>query len=172
MRLFQEKGFEAVSVGTLAKEAGVSVPTFYAHFPGKEHVVLQLPAPEQMAELAAGQPADLPLADRVRRAAHAWLSAWSPEMVEDILARWRIVAATPALRNRAAEFERTTAGMLAGAMPGDGRTTLSSAEAVVVNAHLAAYTSALLTWADGDGQEDLAELVDHAFAALHGGAGS
>jgi AcrR family transcriptional regulator len=172
MRLFQEKGFDAVSVGLVAKEAGVSVPTFYAHFPGKEHVVMPLPTPEQMAALAAGQPADLPLDVRLRQAAHAWVAAWTPEVLDDTLARWKIVAATPALRNRAAEFERTTAGMLAGALPSADGATLSPAEAVVLNAHLAAYTSALLSWADSEGKDDLVTLIDMAFAALQGGSSS
>ena len=35
-------------------------------------------------------------------------------------------------------------------------------------AHLAAFTSGLLAWADSDGQEDLEKLVDAAFAALQG----
>src|SRR4051794_25595701 len=46
MRLFQDHGFEQVSVAQIAAEAGVSVPTFYAHYPSKEHVVMQLPTAE------------------------------------------------------------------------------------------------------------------------------
>ncbi len=38
--LFAERGYDAVSVGDIAQAAGVSVPTFYAYFRTKEHVVL------------------------------------------------------------------------------------------------------------------------------------
>jgi hypothetical protein len=61
MRLFREQGFERVNIGRLAAAAEVSVPTFYAHFPSKEHVIMQLPTAEQIASLIATQPADRPL---------------------------------------------------------------------------------------------------------------
>jgi AcrR family transcriptional regulator len=172
MRLFQEDGFERVNVAQLAAAAGVSVPTFYAHFPSKEHIVMQLPTPEQMAALMATQPADLPLAVRLRRAAPLYFAQWTPEERADILARWKVIAATPALRTRAAEFERTTAVMVAGALPAEPGGSLSAADAVVVNAYLAAFTSGLLAWADSDGEQDLEQLVDDAFAALQGGGAS
>jgi AcrR family transcriptional regulator len=169
MRLFQEQGFERVSIGQLAAAAEVSVPTFYAHFPSKEHVVMQLPTAEQMEELIAGQPGDLPVATRVRLAATAWLAQWGPAEREDLLARWRIIAATPELRVRAAQFERTTAGLLADAMPTGPSGSLTPTDAVVVNAHLAAFTSAVLVWADSEGTKDLDELIDAAFETLQRG---
>ena len=75
LRLFQEHGFEQVSVGQIAAGAGVSVPTFYAHYPSKEHIVMQLPTAHDFAALLADQPADLPLTERIRRAVPLWLSA-------------------------------------------------------------------------------------------------
>jgi hypothetical protein len=36
----------------------------------------------------------------------------------------------------------------------------------VINAYLAAYTSGLLAWADGNGERKLEELLDEAFQAL------
>jgi hypothetical protein len=38
-----------------------------------------------------------------------------------------------------------------------------------VDAHLAAYTRALLAWADSDGQRDLETLLGEAFDALQRG---
>jgi AcrR family transcriptional regulator len=164
MALFREHGFERVNVGQIAAAAGVSVPTFYAHYPSKEHIVLQLPTAEQMAGLLATQPEELPLRDRMERIASIWLAQYGPEEREDILARWRIVATTPALRMRAAEFERTTAGMLAQALPSDAAARRS--DAIVINAYLAAFTSALLNWADGNGERKLEEHLDEAFEAI------
>jgi AcrR family transcriptional regulator len=166
LRLFQEHGFDRVSVGQIASASGVSVPTFYAHYPSKEHVVMQLPTAEQMAALLATQPADLPVGVRIRRAAPMWFAQWGPEERQDMLARWRVVATTPALRTRAAEFERTTAELVAGALPASPRSALTPAQAVVVNAYLAAFTAGLLEWADGEGTGDLEEIVDRAFQAL------
>ena len=169
MRLFEEQGFERVNIGQLAAAAEVSVPTFYAHFPSKEHVVLHLLTAEQIASLIATQPTDLPVGERLRRIIPTFFAQWTPEVWEETLARWRIIAATPALRTRAAQFERTTADMLAGALPAEAGVSLTPAEAVVVNAYMAAFTTGLLAWADSDGQEDLAALVDAAITAVQGG---
>ncbi len=164
LALFQEHGFERVSVGQIAAGAGVSVPTFYAHYPSKEHILMQLPTAEDIAGLISSQPPDLPVAERLRRAATGWLSQWPPDLLEDILARWRIIAATPALRTRAAEFERTTAGMVTDALPLQG--AMRPGDAVVVNAYLSAFTAGVLAWADGNGERKLEELIDEAFTAL------
>lgn len=166
MRLFQEHGFERVSVAQLAAAGGVSIPTFYAHFPSKEHVVLQLPTTDEMSRLVTRQPAHLPVAARVRAAVAGLFAAWSPDQRADVFARWVIIAATPSLRTRAAEFERATADMVAGALPTESGAGLSPAEVVVVMAHLAALTSGLLAWADSDGERTVEELVDEAFEAL------
>ncbi len=169
MRLFREQGFERVNIGRLAAAAEVSVPTFYAHFPSKEHVVMQLPTAEQIASLVASQPRDRPLRERLRRVVTEFFDRFTPEDWEETLDRWRIIASTPALRTRAAEFERTTADMLAGALRAEPGWSLTPAEAVVVNAYMAAFTTGLLAWADSGGQEDVRTLVDAAMAAVQGG---
>jgi len=169
MRLFEEQGFDRVNVGQLAAAAEVSVPTFYAHFPSKEHVVMQLPTAEQLAALIATQPPDLPIRERLRNFVPLFFAQFTPQDWEDTLARWKIIAASPALRTRAAEFERTTADMLAGVLPTGPGQTLSPGEAVVVNGYMAAFTTGLLAWADSDGQEDVQKLVDDAIVALQEG---
>ena len=254
-------GFEQVSVGQIVAGAGVTGPTFYAHYQSKEHLVMQLPTAEELTALLSTQPADLPVGERIRRAVPVWFASWTrstarpsaveviattpsdagrrvrahhrrdghrrdwraasgttthrriydtalqlfqehgfeqvsvgqiadgagrlgadvlralpvqgthrhaaavggrlrgtarrpagrtrrwptgsgvpsrcgcrqwtPEFREDALARWRIVAATPSLRTRAAEFERATGGVVADALPDEparrcGRPTRSS----------------------------------------------
>jgi AcrR family transcriptional regulator len=166
LRLFQEHGFEQVSVGQIASGAGVSVPTFYAHFASKEHLVMQLPTAHDFAALLADEPTDVPLSDRIRHAVPLWLGQWTPEFRADALTRWRIVAATPSLRVRAAEFERTSGGVVADALPTAPGGALRPADAIVVNAYMSAYTAALLAWADCNGEHKLEDLLDEAFEAL------
>jgi AcrR family transcriptional regulator len=166
LRLFQERGYEAVSVGQIAGEAGVSVPTFYAHYPSKEHIVMQVPTAAELSALLADQPTDLPVGERIRQAAPAWFARWTPEEREQTLTRWRIIATTPALRTRAAEFERTTAGYFAEALPAASGVPARPADSIVINAYLAAYTTGLLAWADCNGERKVEELVDEAFDAL------
>jgi AcrR family transcriptional regulator len=172
MRLFQEHGFEQVSISQLTTAAGVSAPTFYAHYPSKEHLVMQLPTAEQVTALLATLPAHLSLADRLRQAAPLFFAQWTPEDRADVLARWKVIAAAPALRTQAAAFERTTAGMVVDALPAEGGARLSGADAVIVDAYMAAFTRGLLAWADSDGQQDLEQLVDEAFDALQRGGAS
>ena len=167
IQLFQEHGFEKVSVSQIASRANVSVPTFYAHYPSKEHVVMQLPTVEDIAAVIAGQPADLPVGERIRRAVPAWFAGWTPEIREHELARWQVIATTPSLRVRAAEFERATAGMVTEALPAQGA-VLRPGDSVVVNAYLSAYTAGLLAWADHDGDRKVEELIEEAFDALEG----
>ncbi|SFF04962.1 TetR/AcrR family transcriptional regulator [Blastococcus tunisiensis] len=166
IELFLEHGVEAVNVGQIARGADVSVPTFYAHYASKEHVLMQLPTAEEMHALAAALPADRPVRERLRHAAPLWFSTWSAEYRDEQLVRWKIIAGVPALRMRAAEFERATAGLLGDALAAPTGAPLPAAETVVVNAYLAAFTAGLLAWADCDGRRKLEELVDEAFDAL------
>jgi AcrR family transcriptional regulator len=166
LALFQEHGLDAVHVGQIARKAEVSVPTFYAHYPSKEHIAMKVPATEEFTALLAELPADLPVAARFRQAVPLWMSQWSAEYREDALARWRIIARTPALRTRAAEFERTAGHNVAKAMPAGPGAPLRPSDAIVINAYMSAYTAGLLAWADCDGERKLEELMDEAFDAL------
>jgi AcrR family transcriptional regulator len=166
MALIQEHGYDSVSVGQIAAAADVSVPTFYAHYASKEHILMQLPTAADMAALVAATPHDLPLRERLKHAPHIWAGTWSPEVREATLARWRIIAQIPALRIRAAEFERTTAGLIVDALRQEGGGTLSAADGVVVQIFMAAFTAGVLAWADCDGERKLEELIDEAFATF------
>src|SRR5687767_10810656 len=66
MRLFRERGFDAVAVGDIAAAAGVSVPTFYAHYESKDHLILALPTPEEVGALFEHFPSDMPTAEVLR----------------------------------------------------------------------------------------------------------
>lgn len=168
LALFEDFGFEQVSVGQIAARAEVSVPTFYAHFPSKEHLIMALPTPEQIAALLAGQPPELSMAERLRRAVPQYVAAIPPDEYEQMSARWRIIAATPTLRIRAAEFERTTAGMFLDSLPAVTGAAPTPADVVQAGAYLAAFTAALLAWADSGGERTLGELIEEAFGVLDG----
>jgi AcrR family transcriptional regulator len=164
--LFEDFGYEQVSVAQIAKRADVSVPTFYAHYPSKEHLIMALPTAEQIDALLADQPAELPTGERIRRALPVFLAQLPPDLREELRVRWRIIAATPALRTRAAEFERATAGMFLDSVATTTGRPPRPADVVQTGAVLVAYTTALLGWADGNGERPLDEVLDEAFRAL------
>lgn len=162
--LFEEHGFDQVSVGAIATASGVSVPTFYAHYPSKEHLVMRLTAPEQVAALIAAQPLTLRLAARIRGAAVDSLDGIDGEHRAQLHSRWQIIAGSPALRHRAGEFDRITATMVAEALADGGPTR--AVDLVVASAYMAAYTTGLLVWADSGDETALKECVQAAFDAL------
>jgi len=167
MRLFHDKGFEAVSVGEIARAAGVSVPTFYAHFVAKEQILLPLPERREVAATLAAQPVGLPVSEHVRAAMLAWISAAQGSAREELLDRWTIVVSTPGLRLRAAEYERTTAAMVVDALPpaavaGDRRL----ATELVVTTLFSAYTQILVRWAEDGGQRSLEDVADEVLTTL------
>jgi len=165
LRLFTERGYDAVSVAQIAAAAGVSVPTFYAHFPAKELVVIHVPSPETIARMLARQPGDRAMAERMRGVARDWFAAFDHGGRAEMLARWRIVATHPGLRFRSAEVERATAKLVLDHLREDGG-EVSASDAVVVNAYLSAVNTVLLSWADSEGRRSLEELTDEAFEAL------
>jgi AcrR family transcriptional regulator len=166
LELFGEHGFDAVNVGQIAAAADVSVPTFYAHYPSKDHLVMQLPSADDVLPLLAEFSPGLPVAAQFRHAVPQWISQWSQEFRDDVLDRWRIVAATPSLRTRAAGFERATAHVLSDALAATPGVVSRESDAIVISAYMSAYTAALLKWADCGGEVKLEELMDESFGAL------
>jgi AcrR family transcriptional regulator len=166
MDLFREHGYDAVTVGQIVAASQVSVPTFYDHFPSKDHLIMALPERARIEALLARQSAGLTLGARMRELIHAFLASLESEELSDVLARWRIITATPGLRYRAAQFERTTAQMILEAL-GLTESDDETVAQVVVNAHLSAYTHILVRWAEVEGRTPLEEVAEEVLAALH-----
>jgi AcrR family transcriptional regulator len=166
MRLFTEQGFDQVSVTQVAEAAGVSVPTFYAHFPGKEQLLMPVPTGAEIAAVLAGQPADLPVPERLRRGIRAWFAQFDDHRLDEVRARWRVVAGSPSLRVRAAEYERATAALVLEALRSGRACATLPVEEVVVTAYLAVLTAVLLAWAADEGGRPLLDLADEAFETL------
>jgi AcrR family transcriptional regulator len=162
MELFAQHGYEDVPVARLAAAAGVSVQTFYAHYPGKDELLMALPDQAEVDALVATIPAGRPLGERTRSAILGFVRGLTGDRRSDALARWRLIAATPRLRYRAAEYERATAQLILEALAVED----DPAAAVVVTAHLSAYTQGLLRWADSDGELTLEQVVQEALTAL------
>ena len=127
---------------------------------------MQLPTPEQTAALLAAQPAELPLGQRIRRGALQMVTGIGPEAEAELAARWQVIASTPALRHRAAEFERATAAMVLQNLAAGTGQAVGPTDTVVAQAYLSAYTVGLLLWADSQGRRTVVECVEEAFDAL------
>ena len=95
---FRRVGFARASVARIAREAGVSRPTFYFHFPTKEHVLLELQFLEERA-LAVR----LERARGVREALH--------ELAEGVIELEARVGDSDLFRNMFSIYARRPAGL-------------------------------------------------------------
>ena len=118
-----------------------------------------------MRALLSTQPADLPVG-RAHPAGGAGLVASLAECAGHELARWRIIARRPPSGPAPPSSSAPQPGWSAEALPAQGGAALTSADSIVINAYLSAYTGGLLAWADCNGERKLEELVDEAFDAL------
>ena len=167
MRLFLERGYDEVSVGEIAKGAEVSVPTFYAHFPNKEHVVLPLPDRAAVLAALAAHPVQESVFATLSDVMLDWLAALQGQDLQEVLDRWRVVVATPGLRLRAAQYERATATLVLESLPPSALTPdRRLATELVVLALFSSYTLVLLRWAEEEGARRPAEVAAEVFATV------
>jgi AcrR family transcriptional regulator len=95
-RLFEQRGFDGVSVDEIAVAAGVSNRTFYRYFPAKEEVAVRATerTVEQFARALAGRlPGQSPL-----DAIYDLLTSRDTEMDEEYVAWLNIASGSPSLK--------------------------------------------------------------------------
>jgi AcrR family transcriptional regulator len=167
LRLFLEQGYDATTVEQIAAAAGVSHMTFFRYFPAKEDVALSDSYDPLIARLLEQTPAAWPLPERIRAALRQGLARVYKTDRDTLLAQNKLIAATPALRDRLWADQIATQQLFLQALSGGGgdqRPTLQTR--VTVAACLAAASTAILAWVENDGTPELPELIDQAFEAL------
>jgi len=166
LRLFAERGFDAVTVEEIADTADVSRRTFLRYFASKEDILFSDHARHmrRLETLLDQRPADEPVLASVR-AALLGLAELMEEEREQVLARGRIVLLTLSLYGRALEvytlFEEAIAEAVALRWQADKVRDLR----VRLLAGIAATVlrQALLQWVLGGGPRPLPAVVDEAF---------
>lgn len=149
LRLFTERGFDAVTVEEVAAAAGVSHMTFYRHFATKEAVVLEDPYDPAIGDAILRQDPALP---PVRRVVAGIMEAWATTAAPDeeqVRARLRLAIDHAGLRARAWENNHATEVVVVGALTATGVDELEAR--VAAGAVLGALTAALFDWAGRDG---------------------
>lgn len=97
MRLFAERGFEAVTVNEIAAAAGVAKVTLFTYFPTKESLVLSSVADDDVAKVVAGRrPGQSPL-DALRRHYRAFAADPGDVEPEALITMMRIIVESPTL---------------------------------------------------------------------------
>jgi AcrR family transcriptional regulator len=116
-RLFVERGFDAVPVTELAREAEVSEKTVFNYFPTKEDLVfwrLESFEDELLSAVRDREPGEsiLDAFGRFVMRRRGLLAAKDPESAERLAAITRMIVSSPALQRREREiFDRYTASL-------------------------------------------------------------
>jgi AcrR family transcriptional regulator len=178
-RLFIERGFDAVTVAEVAREAGVSSVTVFNHFPRKEDLLLDRTddAVELLRSAVAGRPSDEDALSALRTAALRVVDerlALSG-LAEGAVPFFRTVAASPALIARTREILAELQAVLGAALEQDprfdGDATLLAA--FVVSGYATVFVETARRLIAGDDVDAVAALhrerVERLFAAVRDG---
>lgn len=169
LELFQREGFEQVTVNDLAAAAGVSRSTFLRYFSSKEEAVLgALDAQgDQVADALRSRPADEDDWTALRHALDTLIEPYRQDPA-GVLATTRLILDTPALCTRQREKQHHWRPALAQALAERGGAPRPAALAPSVRAAAAldCLNIAVDHWTTSDGELDLVDLLDEAFAAL------
>lgn len=166
IRLFEERGFDEVTVEEIARQAGVSHMTFYRHFSTKESVVFDDPFDPAIGELIAAQDTTLPAFERARKGIVEALSLLDDNDDHEMRRRVRLATESSALRARILENNQRTEDVIVEALLRNG--TLALEARVVAGAVLGAVTSALIEWAGRKSSRHLRHYLTEALGLLSG----
>ncbi|MFF7976536.1 TetR family transcriptional regulator [Streptomyces sp. NPDC007905] len=174
VRLFLERGFDAVSVAEVAAAAGISKPTLFRYFPAKEDLVLYRIADHETeaARVAAGAAGPL---DALRRNFLDGLERCDPVTgLNDhpaVLAFHRLLYGTPALVARVYGYLERSEAALAEALGGGLDARLAAGQIIAVQRILAHENWRRI--AAGEGVEevrpDAVRAAERAFSRLAAG---
>ena len=162
--LFEEHGYDNVTVDQIASAAGVSHMTFFRHFPTKESVVVSDPYDPLIAEAVSVQSEELRALERVRRGLVEVSSAMGDSVDATTRSRIRIGVSHPKLRAAMWENTRVTEDLLTSVLVASGEPEFEAR--VVVGACLGAVMAALVDWARDDAGESLGTRIRRALELL------
>src|SRR5690349_3935000 len=139
LRLFLERGYDAVGIRDVAAEADVAVTTLFAHFASKEALVFEQDAAfeHRLARAVADRPPGEPLMPALRHEIHAMVRHCAGDEAAPV---WHMIDATASLREYEESMRLRHAESLAAAIaaePGLSRTPTAcrTIAKFVVDAH-------------------------------------
>ena len=157
LRLISQRGYDAVSVEDIAKEAGVSRTTFFSYFPSKEAVAFEFD-PQELAQwraLLADDPSDQPLWEALTDLfvdVAKMLPEWLP-------VQKRLFQQSPELCGSSRDMCDSFGPDLREWVGRRAEDVDALRTALVLNTALAAFTTAIEAWNPDDSFEHFLELV-------------
>ena len=172
LRLFEERGFDLVTVDDIAAAADVSRRTFFRYFATKEDVVLadQPRRLEELRDALAVRPPEEPALTALRHALLSLADGHEQDR-ELLLRRAKLMRATPSLQVRwmgaQRNWEQAVTEMVADRLGVDPVADLRPG--VIAASTLASLRIAIALWVTGGGRSDLVAMVGQALDLLDGG---
>ena len=169
VKVLASQGFEETTVDQIVAAVGMSRRTFSRYFQSKEDVIVHMlaGAGEQLCAELRARPAGEPPAVALRHALSPFIQT-SVDHPAKTLHVARLILDSPALLarflERQTQWQVDITDVLAQRTGLDPHTDLRPSLAAGVA--LTAFQTTLRRWADSDGQEDLAALVDQAFTVI------
>lgn len=166
INLFEQNGFDAVTINDIAATAGVSRSTFLRYFASKEGPVLGVidAQGDQVVAALLSRPHSEDDWTSLRFALDALAQEYRRNS-EETLRRTQLIYRTPSLcsgcRERQANWRPRLAAILMERSPNSPVATLVRAAAAIDCLNIAAEI-----WSISNGTEDLADLLDRTFAAM------
>lgn len=126
LRLFDERGYDAVTVNEIAEAAGVAKVTLFAYFPSKECLALD-GVKDDTADVVAGRPEGSSPLEALREHYRAMAARDTGEIdVAGLLARIRVISANPALLAAVHQTHMGSRHELAAALAGEAPDQLTA----------------------------------------------
>ena len=174
LRLFAERGFDAVTTADIAAAAGISPRSFFRYFPTKEDVVLSglRGAAEGVRDALAARPGDEPVWESLRLAFHHLVGApGSPAADVAGVADNVMYSASMQLRSadKRHDWESLLVPVIVERLPGAGRNARAGDEdraRALLAAGLACVDTAARAWIGSNGTADPIALVDELMGQL------
>lgn len=161
VRLFEERGYNDVTVDEIAQAVGVSHMTFFRHFPTKVSVLIDDPYDPVIGEMVAATDISLPPLERIRTGLLAsWAHIEEPDD-EITRARFRILTQNEDLVAHAWSNNRRTEQVVVDALVSTGVPNLEAR--VAAGAVMGALMAALIDWGES---KDSGSLGDRVLRAL------
>ncbi|MFB9830855.1 TetR/AcrR family transcriptional regulator [Actinoallomurus acaciae] len=142
LRLFLERGYDAVGIRDVAAEADVAVTTLFSHFASKEALVFEQDEDfeHRLTQAVTGRAPHEPLIPALRREIQALVRHCAVDSAAPI---WRMVDESPALREYEETMRLRHAESLAAAIAADpGRSATTTACRTIARFAIDAYSLA------------------------------
>ncbi|MEU3770214.1 helix-turn-helix domain-containing protein [Amycolatopsis keratiniphila] len=125
LRLFLERGYDAVGIREVAAEADVAVTTLFSHFASKEALVFEQDAnfEQGLTRAVTERPPGEPLVPALCREVHAMVRHCTADGAAPI---WRMIDGSPALREYEDSMRLRHAESLAAAIAADPESARSA----------------------------------------------